>query len=251
MRILHCTYMQLAWSVLRQSVTQTIRNDGCPPSCVSHIERTVNRDVCPTTATLWKGHQVIRTYCTLRRSPCTEEMWRGLADGLSRKMYSHVLLTQHTTSSVTSTCTQRDSTSFFSFTIRRFKHTSVRLPPIGIWTPINCRCNEKISVAKTIHEMHIRIFCIRKSGHFCRRHSYCQCQYCPNPITALDCLYFHTLSIVWTCQNTTYNTTTTWKMSSLGNGEESEKKKSFTFSALNNFPNNFLTYCTRALNHPE
>jgi hypothetical protein len=78
----------------------------------------------------------------------------------------------------------------------------------------------------------------------------CYRHYCPSLLTVLQLSAFprnfsnlQMIIIILSGMNV--------KISSLLKGDESEKKiKLFIFSAPNDFPNNFLKHCTRALNHP-
>jgi hypothetical protein len=60
-------------------------------------------------------------------------------------------------------------------TIRCFKHTSVRLIAVRISVLIFRRCSERISIAKTTHELHICKLRIIKSRHFCCCFCRCTC----------------------------------------------------------------------------
>jgi hypothetical protein len=79
----------------------------------------------------------------------------------------------------------RESACFSQITMHPFKYTSVSLYPNQISRLIFPQCSERISFAKTIHEMHIRICHISKSRHYCCCHRSCYRYYCPSPITAL------------------------------------------------------------------
>jgi hypothetical protein len=83
----------------------------------------------------------------------------------------------HIASSTASNCMRHDCL----FLSHRIKYTSIRLSPIQTFP----QCNDRISVSKTVHEMHIRIH-VSESMHLCCGHCSCYRYYCPSLITALQ-----------------------------------------------------------------
>jgi hypothetical protein len=122
-------------------------------------------------------------------------------------------------------------------TMRRFKYTLVRLSPIWISTLIFPQCSERISIAKTIHEMHINILRIYKSRHFCCWYCSCYRYYCPSLLTALQ---LSVLSRTHTAEPTTndHNNTKRHQRKNVVTRKRWRIwKKLVTFSAPNSLPN--------------
>jgi hypothetical protein len=78
-------------------------------------------------------------------------------------------LIPHIASSTASTFMHNENACFSQITMHPFKYTSVGLSPI----PIFPQCSERISIAKTIQEMHIRELRVSRSSICCCCHSYC------------------------------------------------------------------------------
>jgi len=94
-------------------------------------------------------------------------------------------LNPHIASSASSKYLRHEGDCFSQITKHAFKYTSVR-SPVRISILILPECSERISIAKTTHEIHIRILHISKSRHSCRCHCSCYRDYCPSLITALQ-----------------------------------------------------------------
>jgi hypothetical protein len=102
------------------------------------------------------------SYCSLGKSCCR----RNLASA----GFQHILLIPHSASSTSNTCMRHGTACFSQITMCSFKHTSVRSYLIRISMLIFHQCNERTSVAETIHESHICKLRISKSRQFCCCH---------------------------------------------------------------------------------
>jgi hypothetical protein len=65
--------------------------------------------------------------------------------------------------STANTCTRCNNPSFLQITIHFFKHISVTLSPIRISMIVLPQCNEKMSIALTVHKMRVCKFQLSKS----------------------------------------------------------------------------------------
>jgi hypothetical protein len=149
-----------------------------------------------------------------------------------------------------SLCMWHESACFSQITMHHFKYTSGRFPLIRILTLKFPQCSKRISIAKTIHKMHICILCISKYRHFCCYHCSYNRYYCLSLTTLLQLSVLPwTLSAepLWNDENNTNwhqcKNVVTWKLRQIW-------KKHVHFLLQMIPPNNLIKYCTRVLNHP-
>jgi hypothetical protein len=113
----------------------------------------------PCTGCTWKIVQLNLTHSApffiVRKSCC-----RGNVTSAGRWVILYTLLI------TANTCMRHSSICFLQIAMHCFKHTSVRLSPIRISTMVFPQCSEKISIALTVHKMHVCKFHVSKSGHF-------------------------------------------------------------------------------------
>jgi hypothetical protein len=118
------------------------------------------------------------------------------------------------------------------------------LSPFRISTLIFRQYSERIFIAKAKHEIHIRVLCISKSGHFCCCHCSCYRYYCPSMVTALQ---LSALSRTLSAESPLNDKNNTMRHESKNVIWKRWKNDSFCSKSSHN---NVLKYCTRALNRP-
>jgi hypothetical protein len=145
--ILHCPYIKAVSTAL------------CSTHCKKWRRWRLSTDGNIHTGCTWKGynwfsHIVCLPHCTLRKSCCKISDKYLLVHYCIQ--YQHILLIPHTASSAANMCTWHESECLlFQITMNCFKCMSARLSPIWISMLIYLQCSERISIAKTIHEMNM------------------------------------------------------------------------------------------------
>jgi hypothetical protein len=125
--------------------------------CKNWKWRHLSTDRNPYTGCTWIGYNWFShtvCYTALWESPVEEDIWQVLVNALLYPIY--ILLIPHIASSTANMCMWQESEwLLFQITILCFKCMSGRLSPIWISMLIFLQCSERLSIAKTIHEMNM------------------------------------------------------------------------------------------------